>query len=185
MDTNIKEDSILKFSMNTDQIFGETTWNPPMDLVNGAVIRIRSGKSKEESRNKLIAMLELLFSKTETKKKKQELEQNFNLKMSTQLEGCVETMCNISDYFEEVAMEKGIQQGMQKGEWMQLIKQVIAKLRKHKTVEETAEMLEQSEDTIRRIYQIAEKMAPDYDADQILEQLIPSFECTAEEITYR
>ena len=197
MDTNIKEDSILKFSMNTEQIFGETTWNPPMDLVNGAVIRIRSGNSKEESRNKLIAMLELLFSKTETKKKKQELEQNFNLKMSTQLEGCVETMCNISDYFEEVAMERGwqkgmekgmqqgIQQGMQKGECMQLIRQVIAKLRKHMTVEETAEMLEQSEDTIRRIYEIAEKMAPDYDADQILEQLLPSFECTAEEITYR
>ena len=53
-----------------------------------------------------------MFSKTETKKKKQELELNFNLKMSTQLEGCVETMCNISDYFEEVAMEKGMQQGM-------------------------------------------------------------------------
>ena len=49
-----------------------------------------------------------MFSKTETKKKKQELELNFNLKMSTQLEGCVETMCNISDYFEEVAMEKGM-----------------------------------------------------------------------------
>ena len=189
MDTNIKEDSILKFSMNTEQIFGETTWNPPMDLVNGAVIRIRSGRSKEESRNKLIAMLELLFSKIETKKKKQELEQNFNLKMSTQLEGCVETMCNISDYFEEVAMErgwqKGMEKGMQKGECMQLIRQVIAKLRKHMTVEETAEMLEQSEDTIRQIYEIAEKMAPDYDADQILEQLLPSFECTAEEITYR
>ena len=33
--------------------------------------------------------------------------------MSTQLEGSVETMCNISDYFEEVAMEKGMQRGMQ------------------------------------------------------------------------
>ena len=35
--------------------------------------------------------------------------------MSTQLEGSVETMCNISDYFEEVAMEKGMKQGMQQG----------------------------------------------------------------------
>ena len=60
-------------------------------------------------------MLELLFSKTEIIEKKQKLEQNFGLKMSTQLEGSVETMCNISDYFEEVAMEKGMKQGMQQG----------------------------------------------------------------------
>ncbi len=105
--------------------------------------------------------------------------------MSTQLEGSVETMCNISDYFEEVAMEKGMQQGMQKGEYLQLIRLSIAKLRKHKTVAETAEMLEQSEDTIRRIYEIAENMAPDYDEEKILEQLLPASECIAEEITYR
>ena len=185
MDTNITEDSILKFSMNTEQLFGETEWDPAMNLMNGAVVRIRTGTSKAESRNKLIAMLELLFSKTEIIEKKQKLEQNFGLKMSTQLEGSVETMCNISDYFEEVAMEKGMQQGMQKGEYLQLIRLSIAKLRKHKTVAETAEMLEQSEDTIRRIYEIAENMAPDYDEEKILEQLLPASECIAEEITYR
>lgn len=87
-------------------------------------------------------------------------------------------MCNISDYFEEVAMEKGMQRGMQKGEYLQLIRLSIAKLRKHKTVAETA-------DTIRRIYEIAENMAPDYDEEKILEQLLPASECIAEEITYR
>lgn len=47
----------------------------------------------------------------------------------------------------EISIERGIQQGIQQ----KLVEQIEKKLRKGCTVEEIAEMLEESEDTIREI----------------------------------
>ena len=52
-------------------IYGESIWKPHLSLINGAIIRIRENADAEVSKNKLIAMLELLFSQTprETRKR--------------------------------------------------------------------------------------------------------------------
>ena len=41
---------------------------PKRSIMNGAIIRIRDSKNREESKNKLIAMLEVLLSSTKKKK---------------------------------------------------------------------------------------------------------------------
>ena len=56
--------------------------------MNGAVIRIRSRADVEESKNKLIAMLEVLFSCRARQDKMNRLEE-YGLEMTTELEGCV------------------------------------------------------------------------------------------------
>ena len=63
-------------------------------------------------------MLEVLLSSTKKKEKMQQLE-GYGLKMTTELEGCVSDMCNISEAILERALkerlEKGIEQGLEQG----------------------------------------------------------------------
>ena len=75
--------------------------------------------------------------------------------------GEVKTMCevlnNAIDQGIAQGMAQGIAQGIQRGEAIKLIEMVCKKMQKEKTVEEIAESLEESEETIERIYQVALK----------------------------
>ena len=73
--------------------------------------------------------------------------------MSEETERRVNVMCNLS----EVMIEKGTAAGMEMGEALKLIELVCKKMQKGKTVEEIAESLEESEETIERIYKVALK----------------------------
>ena len=106
MDTGKAEDSIIKLGLEANVIYGESIWKPDFSLINGAIIRIRENADAEISKNKLIAMLELLFSQTPKEIKKKKLEEDYNFVMSTEMEGCVNDMCNISDLFEEQVTER-------------------------------------------------------------------------------
>ena len=82
--------------------------------MNGAIVRIRDSKNREESKNKLIAMQEVLLSSTKKKEKMQQLE-GYGLKMTTELEGCVSDMCNINEAILERALEEGLEKGIEQG----------------------------------------------------------------------
>ncbi len=112
MDTEDTEDSIIKLALEPRIIYGKSNWLPQRHIMNGAIIRIRSGKNKEESKNKLIAMLEVLFSTEDKVNKMQQLEE-YGLKMTTELEGCVGDMCNISDLLVEESEERGKKEGQE------------------------------------------------------------------------
>ena len=61
---------------------------------------------------------------------------------------------------------------MEMGEALKLIEQVCKKMQKGKTVEETAESLEESEETIERIYKVALKYnAKIEDREKIYQEL--------------
>lgn len=62
----------------------------------------------------MIAMLEVLLSSTKKKEKMQQLE-GYGLKMTTELEGCVSDMCNISEAILERALEEGLEKGLEQG----------------------------------------------------------------------
>lgn len=141
--------------------------------MNGAIIRIRDSKNREESKNKLIAMLEVLLSSTKKKEKMQQLE-GYGLKMTTELEGCVSDMCNISEAILERALEegleKGIEQGLEKGLEQGLEQGIeqgieknqldnIVKLMKKLslTEEEAMDMLDIAEENRRRYHDILKK----------------------------
>ena len=72
-------------------------------------------------------------------------------------------MCKALEEIEEMAK--------QEGEILLLIKLACRKLVKGKSPEEAAEELEESVETIRKIYQAAEEFAPDYDNVQIYHRL--------------
>lgn len=67
--------------------------------------------------------------------------------------------------------EKELENKLEQGKKLQLIRQVIKKLQKGNSVEETSDMLEEEPENIRKIYEIAATMAPDYDVEKIYQKL--------------
>ena len=88
-----------------------------------------------------------------------------------ELEGRMSEMCNVSDYWEEVATEEGKEIGKEIGERQKIISQVVKKLQKDKSVAEIADDLEEKEEVIAPIYEAALSMKPDYDVEKIYELL--------------
>ena len=91
--------------------------------------------------------------------------------MSMELEGRMSEMCNVSDYWEEVATEEGKKIGKEIGERQKIISLVVKKLQKDKSVAEIADDLEEKEEVIAPIYEAALSMKPDYDVEKIYELL--------------
>ena len=117
MDTKKTDDSIIEFGMKSNLIYGKIKKIPKISKINGALInvRTRTAKNRELSKNRLIAMLEELFSKSEFMEKKKILEEDYGLKMSVELEGRMNEMCNVSDYWEEIALQTGRKEGREEG----------------------------------------------------------------------
>ena len=88
-----------------------------------------------------------------------------------ELEGRMSEMCNVSDYWEEVATEEGKEIGKEIGERQKIISLVVKKLQKDKSVAEIADDLEEKEEVIAPIYEAALSMKPDYDVEKIYELL--------------
>ena len=91
--------------------------------------------------------------------------------MSMELEGRMSEMCNVSDYWEEVATEEGKEIGKEIGERQKIISLVVKKLQKDKSLAEIADDLEEKEEVIAPIYEAALSMKPDYDVEKIYELL--------------
>ena len=91
--------------------------------------------------------------------------------MSMELEGRMSEMCNVSDYWEEVATEEGKEIGKEIGERQKIISLVVKKLQKDKRVAEIADDLEEKEEVIAPIYEAALSIKPDYDVEKIYELL--------------
>ena len=179
MDTGKEEDSIIKLGMEANVIYGESRWKPDFSLVNGAIIRIRENADAEVSKNKLIAMLELLFSQTPRETKKKKLEEDYDFVMSTEMEGCVNDMCNISDVFEEQVTERVTEEVTERVTEevtervteQNLISKVVRKIKRGKNIDEIADELEETVETVTPVYEAALKAAPDYDEAAIYEAL--------------
>ena len=183
MDTGKEEDSIIKLGLEANVIYGKSRWKPDFSLINGAIIRIRENADAEVSKNKLIAMLELLFSQTPRETKKKKLEEDYDFVMSTEMEGCVDDMCNISDLFEEQVTERVTErvteevtervteEVTERVTEQNLIAKVVKKIKRGKNITEIADELEETVETVTPVYEAALKAAPDYDEAAIYEAL--------------
>ena len=88
-------------------------------------------------------------------------------------------MCNVSDYWEEVALQtgrkegrkKGREEGRKEGRKKEQVSLIVKKIKKNKTVAEIADDLEEKEEVIAPIYEAALSMKPDYDVEKIYELL--------------
>ncbi len=79
-----------------------------MDLMKDIIVNIRnrSGEAIKESQNALIAMLEELISEKDAAEKKYILAEKYGLKMTTELEGRIQIMCNWSEVIEEKSVKR-------------------------------------------------------------------------------
>ena len=71
----------------------------------------------------------------------------------------------------KIGTEKGIKIGTEKGDLLRLINQICKKLAKGKSIETIADELEEDISVIEPICKIAEQFSPNYDSEQIYEQL--------------
>lgn len=72
----------------------------------------------------------------------------------------------------EEAFEDGHIKGMEQGKTMKLITQICRKKQKSKAPEAIAEELEENPEQVKRIYDIADEFAPEYDAEKIYEKFM-------------
>ena len=79
-------------------------------------------------------------------------------------------MCEALRELMKDEIEKELENKLEQGEKLELIRQVIKKLQKGNYVEETSDMLEEEPENIRKIYEIAATMAPDYDVEKIYQK---------------
>ena len=108
----------------------------------------KSGKG-----NPLTRMLGLLLSpKIKGKVKIQQLKEEFAIPMESKSMGEeLNQMCNLSDYVEELGIQKGLERGLEQGKEQLLRLQIEKKLAKGLSPAEIAEALEEEEETIRRM----------------------------------
>ena len=111
-----------------------------------------------------------MFSHIPAPEKQRLLEEKYDLKMTTDLERCVKEMCNISDFYEEEILERGMERGMKRGQNMALISQVLKKIAKGKTSSDAADELETPLTVIQPIYTLAHAF-PDANAAQLCERM--------------
>lgn len=71
--------------------------------------------------------------------------------MTTELEGCVSDMCNISEVILERALEEGLEKGLEQGIEIKLMKKLSL------TEEEAMDMLDIAEENRRRYQDILKK----------------------------
>lgn len=115
MDSGRDGASIEEISLTRSTVFGEKIQPCEMDLMRGIIINVRSGKDLEDSQNILIGMLENLLSQKNAEEKKRILTEEYGMIMTTELEGRIQTMCNLSETIRESGIEEGIRQGIEKG----------------------------------------------------------------------
>ncbi len=115
MDAEDDADGISQISLCEKTLYGMPQNLEQLDKMCGIIIHIRKNDNLEESRNKLISMLEDAFSNESCEKKKEKLEEKHGIKMTIELERRVNQMCNISDFIEERAIKSGLEKGMAQG----------------------------------------------------------------------
>ena len=73
-------------------------------------------------------------------------------------------------------IKEGYSSGISKGDVGRLVNSIIKKLQKNKSLEQIADELEESVETIQPIYDIVKKHAPEYDADKITTEVLEARE---------
>ena len=74
------------------------------------------------------------------------------------------------------AEQKGMEKGIEKGRDFTLLSQVCRKLQKGKSIDIIADELEEELEHIEQICKVAERFAPEYDVEQIYEELYAASE---------
>ena len=124
-------------------------------------VRVLCLNAEAKNGNPLTRMLGVLLSpKLKAQNKIRQLEEEFAIPMENKEIGEeLNQMCNLSDYVEELGIQKGLERGLEQGlergleqgKERLLRLQIEKKLAKGLSLSEIAEALEEKEETIRKI----------------------------------
>lgn len=96
MNAEYDEDSIEEISLSRKTVLGNKTNSYSTDLMKGVIVNVRNGENLAKSQNSLIALPEELLSGADTAEKKKILSTEYGMIMTEELEGRLQTMCNLS-----------------------------------------------------------------------------------------
>ena len=174
-----RKNSINIYSVKEKNVVGKVKEKEAdYDLLTAVMICLDSGKEEKEGteESEILRLLEVLFStERELKEKEKILENEYGITMTYEEKEEVEKMCNLSEYVWEKGLqtgrEEGLRTGINYGELQNLVRMVLKKMRKDVSYEITAELFEEPAEKIRKIYEVAEKYAPEYDIELICREL--------------
>lgn len=112
MDNEATEDSIEEIGLERKTVFGSRKKSYHTDWMKGIIVNIRnvenhnSGEGIKKSQNVLISMLEELFSEKDAVEKKRILADEYGMRMTAELEGRIQIMCNLSENIEERSIRR-------------------------------------------------------------------------------
>lgn len=167
-----RKNSINIYSVKEKSVVGKVKEKEAdYDLLTAVMICLDSGKEEKEGNHQegteeseILRLLEVLFStERELKEKEKILENEYGITMTYEEKEEVEEMCNLSEYVWE--------KGLTYGELQNLVRMVLKKIQKDISYEITAELFEEPAEKIRKIYEVAEKYAPEYDIELICREL--------------
>ena len=113
MDNDADSDSIYEIGLDSRAVFGRKSISYNTDLMKSVIINIRNGENLKASHNILISLLEQLLSRRNAEEKKRILTEEYDMIMTIDLEGRINSMCNLSECIIEEGIEKGLRQGIQ------------------------------------------------------------------------
>lgn len=108
---NYRKNTINQYSIQEENLIGEFGENVEYyDLLTGIIICL--GDVEDEMTGILKLLEVLLSSERSTKEKREILQEEFNIKMTQELEREVSEMCNLSEGVEQKGIAKGIAKGI-------------------------------------------------------------------------
>ena len=113
MDNDADSDSIYEIGLDSRAVFGRKSISYNTDLMKAVIINIRNGENLKASQNILISLLEQLLSRRNAEEKKRILTEEYGMIMTIDLEGRINSMCNLSECIIEEGIEKGLRRGIQ------------------------------------------------------------------------
>lgn len=132
---------------------------------------------KMETDHPLLQMLNILLSPNISyEEKEKQLREKFGILLEYDLEEDVRNMCNLSEYVWETGIKtgmkrgvkKGVKRGVKKGVMKNILSMIIIKYKKGLSIEQIAEQIEEPEAYVRKIYEIVEKNAPDFNMGKMM-----------------
>lgn len=156
MEERTNANTIREYRIRPRNLYGKYKGRERYDLLS--VVMIRLPKNEDASAgNELHKLLTTLLSSNMKPKKKEEiLENTYCIPMNYKLKEATAKLCNLSDWVEE------------RGAELKLVQLVVKKLKKSDTVAQIADALEETEEKIGRIVEVAQMYAPEYDERKIL-----------------
>ena len=149
--------TITSYHMTQEPLYGTLLKEFRYDLMEMVLVCLGSPESKNKE-NDLHGLLDTVLSPDlKPEEKARILTNDYNIPTTMEQEGGLRHMCNLSDLIEERGIEKGIEKGIERGieqgDRLRLLSQIQKKLAKGKSLEQIADELEETVETILPLYE--------------------------------